>query len=74
MKLGETTLLYLIWYAFGRFFIEGMRTDSLYLGPLRISQVLALVIFILGIGLIIWLRHRPVKRPYYSEISHSEQK
>ncbi|MCI7239990.1 prolipoprotein diacylglyceryl transferase [Aerococcus suis] len=74
LKLGETTLLYLIWYAFGRFFIEGMRTDSLYLGPLRISQVLALVIFILGIGLIIWLRHRPVKRPYYSEISHSEQK
>lgn len=42
---GEVTLLYVIWYGFGRFFIEGIRTDSLYLfdTTIRISQLLAAV-------------------------------
>ena len=46
LKEGEVFLGYLIWYGFGRFFIEGMRTDSLYLfGPIRVSQVLSAVLF-----------------------------
>ncbi len=40
---GELGLFYLGWYGLGRFFIEGLRTDSLLLGTLRVSQVLALV-------------------------------
>jgi prolipoprotein diacylglyceryl transferase len=39
---GEVFFLYLILYSIGRFFIEGMRTDSLMLGPLRVAQVLSL--------------------------------
>lgn len=72
LKLGEATLLYVIWYAFGRFFIEGMRTDSLYLGPLRVSQVLAFVLFFSGIALWIGLRKRHGGRAYYSDIQANE--
>ena len=44
---GELTYIYLFIYSFIRFFIEGLRTDSLMLYNLRISQVLSLVIFVL---------------------------
>lgn len=37
---GELFLYYVIWYGAGRGFIEGLRTDSLYIGPLRVSQLL----------------------------------
>ncbi len=55
---GEITLLYLTWYGFGRFFIEGLRSDSLYLGhtDIRISQALALVTFLCMGGLWLYLR------------------
>jgi phosphatidylglycerol:prolipoprotein diacylglycerol transferase len=39
---GEVFLIYVIWYGSGRAFIEGLRTDSLMAGDLRVSQVLAL--------------------------------
>ena len=38
---GEMALLYVAWYGLGRAWIEGLRTDSLYLGPVRVSQLLA---------------------------------
>ncbi|MCD7858599.1 MAG: prolipoprotein diacylglyceryl transferase [Firmicutes bacterium] len=38
---GQIALGYVAWYGFGRAWIEGLRTDSLYLGSLRVSQVLA---------------------------------
>ncbi len=38
---GEVALLYVAWYGLGRMFIEGLRTDSLYWGKFRVSQVLA---------------------------------
>ncbi|MGE4283695.1 MAG: prolipoprotein diacylglyceryl transferase [Clostridia bacterium] len=38
---GEVFLLYALWYGLGRFWIEAMRTDSLYLGSFRISQIIA---------------------------------
>ncbi len=40
---GEIALLYVVWYGAGRFMIEGLRTDSLRVGTVRVSQVLALV-------------------------------
>ena len=43
---GQITLLYFIGYAFIRFFIEGLRTDSLMMGNIRASQLLSLIIFI----------------------------
>ncbi|TYQ13051.1 UNVERIFIED_CONTAM: phosphatidylglycerol:prolipoprotein diacylglycerol transferase [Acetivibrio alkalicellulosi] len=38
---GELFFMYMILYGVGRFFIEGLRIDSLYIGPFRISQLLA---------------------------------
>lgn len=43
---GEIVLMYFAWYGFGRFFIEGLRTDSLYVGGIRISQLLGLIFFV----------------------------
>lgn len=43
---GELTLTYLIIYSFARMIIEGIRTDSLMLGNIRISQALSFVIFV----------------------------
>lgn len=70
LRMGEVTLTYVLWYSFGRFFIEGMRTDSLYLfGPIRVSQFLSLILFV-GAG-IIWAyrrRNNYPPDPYYPEI------
>ena len=50
---GQIALMYFAWYGFGRMFIEGLRTDSLYVGPFRISQVVGAVCFVAGVALII---------------------
>ena len=50
---GLTFYSYLIWYGLGRFFIEGLRTDSLYFGAFRVSQLVAVATFVLGAILII---------------------
>ena len=53
-KKGIVTYSYLIWYGIGRYIIEGYRTDSLYLGSIRISQLVSIIIIIIGIlGIII---------------------
>ncbi|WP_313893005.1 prolipoprotein diacylglyceryl transferase [Psychrobacillus sp.] len=54
---GEMFLFYLTWYSVGRFFIEGMRTDSLYLiGDLRTAQVVSLVTIVIAISIFIYRR------------------
>ena len=50
---GETFLSYITLYGLGRSWIEGLRTDSLYIGNLRVSQLVALMCVIIGIILII---------------------
>ncbi len=50
---GQNFLLYLIWYGLGRFFIEGLRTDSLMIGTLKVSQALAAVCVIVCLILMI---------------------
>jgi len=48
-KHGDLFLMYMGLYSIGRFFIEGMRTDSLMLGPLRVAQVISLVLVAISI-------------------------
>src|SRR5699024_100846 len=68
LRRGEVALSYVIWYSFGRFFIEGMRTDSLwFVDIMRASQVLSLVLFISAIVLWIYRRRAYTTKPYYSE-------
>ncbi len=46
---GQIFVMYLTWYGFGRMLIEGLRTDSLYVGDFRISQVIGFLCFFIGI-------------------------
>ncbi|HBG5054771.1 TPA: prolipoprotein diacylglyceryl transferase [Clostridioides difficile] len=46
---GQVIVTYITLYSIGRFFIEGLRTDSLMLGPLRMAQVISLIGIIGGI-------------------------
>ncbi len=58
---GQVFLLVFGWYGLGRMFIEGLRQDSLYIGPLRVSQVLAGLIFAACTALLIYFAY---KKPY----------
>ncbi len=56
---GQTFLLYIIWYGIGRFFIEGIRTDSLIVfSTIRVSQLLAAISVFIAIILLIVFRNR----------------
>ncbi len=50
---GEVFSLYMVWYGLGRMLIEGLRADSLYIGSIRVSQLLSLIILATGLILII---------------------
>ena len=50
---GQITYLYLIMYSLARTIIEGLRTDSLMLGAIKISQALSVIIFIIALSLYI---------------------
>lgn len=79
---GDITLRYLIWYGAGRFWIEGLRTDSLYLfnwtiagQPIRVSQVLSLVLMIAALAVLFYnIRlhpHRP-EELYVNQVAARE--
>ena len=58
---GQIVLMYLAWYGLGRMFIEGLRTDSLYIGVFRISQVVGFLCFVICTTLLVyllWVQHR----------------
>ena len=58
---GENTWFYFLWYGIGRFWIEGLRTDSLYLfnwtiagQPIRVSQALSLVMVLVSAFMLLY--------------------
>lgn len=55
---GEIFVLYLMLYSVGRFFIEGLRTDSLMLGPFRVAQIISLAIIALGGAYLTWKKKK----------------
>lgn len=55
---GEMILIYCAWYGFGRFLIEGLRTDSLMLGPFRVSQILAGAGAAAAVAALLWMNRR----------------
>jgi phosphatidylglycerol---prolipoprotein diacylglyceryl transferase len=68
LRIGEIFLSYVIWYSVGRFFIEGLRTDSLMLTEtLRIAQVISIVSIIVAIGLLVYRRFRGYAEKKYLE-------
>lgn len=68
LKLGETFFLYLTWYSIGRFFIEGLRTDSLMLtSNIRVAQLVSILLILISISLIVYrkIKYNP---PLYSKV------
>lgn len=57
---GQTFLLYLIWYGVSRFFIESTRSDSLMIGPIKISMLVAVLFVVSASILLIIFRNRTV--------------
>ena len=55
---GQILLAYLAWYGLGRMFIEGLRTDSLYIGVFRVSQVVGFLCFVICTTLLVYLYFR----------------
>ncbi len=53
---GQIFTMYVAWYGLGRAWIEGLRTDSLYLFStgIRVSQLLAALSCLAAVGLLIW--------------------
>lgn len=64
---GVVFLTYLISYSVGRFFIEGMRTDSLYGGGLRAAQVISILIIVGSVILIIYWYRTKTRKRYYDD-------
>lgn len=50
---GEIALMYGVWYCFGRAFIEVIRTDSLYIGKVKVSLLLSIIVFAVSLILLI---------------------
>lgn len=71
---GQVFLLYLLWYGLGRVWIEGLRTDSLMAGPLRVSQWIALACILIAGGLLIFFCfHKiPKEKMYVNSIKDEE--
>ncbi|MEA5598611.1 prolipoprotein diacylglyceryl transferase [Rivularia sp. UHCC 0363] len=67
LKTGTIFLVYLVCYSLGRVWIEGLRLDSLMLGPLRIAQIVSLVEIAIGLTGLWWLYFR--KRPLPDVVS-----
>ena len=56
---GQIALGYAAWYGLGRCFIEGLRVDSLYWGPFRVSQVLAALTCVSASAILLWQHFQP---------------
>jgi phosphatidylglycerol---prolipoprotein diacylglyceryl transferase len=65
LRQGDVFLTYLIWYSTGRFFVEGMRTDSLMLtDSIRVAQLVSLLIICIAIFLMYYRRKKYRLEPY----------
>lgn len=72
LKVGTLTLIYMVAYSAGRVWIEGFRTDSLMIGPLRIAQIVSLSAIALGLFGLAWLYL--LRRPLPDVVPPEEQR
>ena len=68
---GQMFLTYMTWYGFGRMLIEGLRADSLYVGSIRISQLVGFVTFVIGVVLMVY-NLRKIKKKALSKKTDEE--
>ncbi len=67
---GELFWVYMGWYGLGRAFVEGLRTDSLMLGSVRISQLLGVLFFLVSVAMIV-MNLRRIKRQKLDETEYT---
>ena len=71
---GELLLLYIAWYGAERFFVEGLRTDSLMLGRFRVSQLIAAASVLASLALWLALRKKYRDKPLRIEYTVLEKR
>ena len=61
---GTTTAAYLVWYGLGRTWIEGLRSDSLYIGTsgIRVSQLLSMILVVVGLVVLTMNIYKTIKK------------
>lgn len=71
---GQMFLGYAAWYGLGRTVIEGLRTDSLYWGPFRVSQMLAAISCVAAVVILIvqMFRTHPAGRLYVNRVAYKK--
>lgn len=74
LKTGQLTGFYLMWYSFGRFFIEIFRSDSLMLGNLKAAQIMSIILFIIGLLMFILCKKGSRFEGLYKDIDSKEIK
>lgn len=67
LKLGQLTSFYLIWYGVERFFVEGLRTDSLMFGTFKVAQIVSIGMIIIGIIILIIIKRKSVFENRYND-------
>lgn len=63
LKRGDGVYFYLLWYGWSRFIVEGMRTDSLMFGPIRMAQLISVVFIVVGILGFVGVFNKLMKEP-----------
>ncbi|WP_270565802.1 prolipoprotein diacylglyceryl transferase [Clostridium beijerinckii] len=58
---GVVVASYITLYSLGRVFIEGLRTDSLMLGNIRIAQLISIIGMVLGIVIVLYIKRKKAK-------------
>ena len=73
---GQIALGYVAWYGLGRFFIEALRTDSLYLPgtEIRVSQLLAVVSFFAAAAVLIYFMLKPPMKTLFVDRAQDTDK
>ncbi len=67
LKVGQLTSIYLMWYSFGRFFIESLRTDSLMLVGFKVAQLVSIGLFVIGLLIFMILSRKGKFEDLYTE-------
>ena len=73
---GQVALCYAAWYGLGRCLIEGLRVDSLWWGPFRVSQLLAGVSCVAAVAILLWQSFKPhdPARLFVNQVKKKEEK
>ena len=70
---GKQSAIYLVGYGLIRFFVEGLRTDSLYMGSIRIAQLMSILFIIFGL-ILYYLANKKHLPPYFKQKKDKDKK